>query len=192
MNPEDALPQDYPLYYNGTFMRHAERGPVFVVAGDGGFVVKTRTGRQARAAAQDLSPLWARPGSYNVSTPIGERAIYLGRKGRRSARRSASTEHYQVIWSASGDRRITKTIMWEAIMNEGYPNAKKALAKLKEGESVAVSREMILHRKQKSVAVIIRGQVAGILIRGVFDPVLEGTALCKVARAQLREEGIIC
>lgn len=197
MNPSDAMPQDYGLYYNNTYMQHRTKGPVFVTAVPGELYAKPEKGRVGAVRPSTLTPLWPRPGAYNYVASNGTAtAVFISRRARRSARRSASTEHYHVSWSHSGNRTISGAMMWAAITEAPYPSASVALRRLRSRTNpttaVAVSRDMILCKKSNYISVIVRGQVVGRIRNGVFVPSVEGTALCKVARMQLREVNIPC
>lgn len=189
MRPADANPADYRLYYNGTYMQHAERGPVRIAVEGGRLYGKPIGGRNARMLAEALTALWARPGAYN----IGETAFYLGRKARRSARRSMSTEHYNIMWSSVGTR-ISNKYLEAALKHDRYPTLAAALRELKRGKSArAISREIILAKTDTdAVKVVFRGQVAGKIENGLFVPRIEAAPLAKLARVRLAAEGILC
>lgn len=190
MKPVDALPRDWRLYYEGTWMHHVEKGPRMVHVGENGFNVVTERGSRVRATPGDLVPLWLRPGAYNVSP---NKAVYLARRARRSARRSMSTEHYSYKWPVGG-RHVSPSTIWKALRQGAYPGIDEVLVRINrdEAESQAVSRDMILAKARGGVAVILRGQVAGYINRGLFVPQAENAPLAKIARGRLMMEGIQC
>jgi hypothetical protein len=138
----------------------------------------------------ELSPVWARPGAYNV----GSTAVYIGRKARRSARRSMSTEHYHVKWSSNGSARINGKYLWNALMPEDYTPIGEAiqLIRTKAATARAINREIILANGRAGIKVVLRGQVAGHIRDNLFIPNNEMAPLAKLARSRLAQEGVLC
>lgn len=192
MKPTDALKRDWSLYYSNTWMRHSAKGAVRVqLNGDGGFVACGERGDWQPVAARDLVPLWVRPGAYNTGTS----ALYIARRARRSARRSCGTEHYIAKWKPGGRGSVSTRAMWAAINDKERPSYNTAKRKLREGHgAVAISHDMIIANSEVkgTYTVILRGENAGSIVRGVYHPPNEYSALIKMARVRLQAEGVRC
>lgn len=192
MKPSEARPEDWRLYYHGTFMHMLDVGPVLVSAGHGELTGRNERGGRVRVTPDALMPLWARPGAYNV----GSTAVYVGRRARRSARRSMSHEHYHIKWSSNGSARMSNKYLWAALTPQQYPSYDEAITELRQGDSAAraISRELILARGRdgKRIKVVLRGQVAGYIENDLFVPNCETAPLAKLARGRLAAEGVLC
>lgn len=191
MRPTEARRADWRLYYNNTWMRHEQDGFVFVQVPDDTLRGKGPGDRTNRTLDPELlSPCWVRPGAYN----IGRTAIYLGRRARRSARRSMSTEHYHIKWSTNGSARISGKYIWGALAPEAYTPLREALAALTAGEATAraINREIILANGRDGIKVVLRGQIAGYIRDNLFVPDCEIAPLAKLARSRLAQEGVLC
>lgn len=191
MKPTEARPADWRLYYNNTWMRHETDGPLFVQMPDDTLCGKGPGERRLRRLdPEHLSPLWLRPGAYNVDRT----AVYIGRRARRSARRSMSTEHYHVKWSSNGSARISGKYLWAALQPQQYVTLQEAIRQLNSEEATAraINREIILAKGRTGVKVVLRGQVAGYIKDNLFVPQSEIAPLAKLARSRLSFEGVLC
>lgn len=191
MRPTEARHHDWRLYYGNTWMRIEDGPVVFVQVMDDELHGKEATQRAMRRLdPATLHPIWVRPGAYNV----GSTAVYIGRRARRSARRSMSTEHYHIKWSSNGSARISGKYIWAALDPLPYTPLREALAALKSGEATAraVTRELIVAKAKRGVKVVLRGQVAGVLVDDLFVPDSDIAPLAKLARTRLAQEGILC
>lgn len=195
MKASDAERRDRAMYYNGTYMTHSTKGVVHVNVNDQLELRATvRGGRRSTVAATDLTPFWIRPGAYNLQENGG--GIYLGRRGRRVARRSASADAYRVL---VGRASLTNETLW-SIINGTYDrtNLHEAIELIREGKqtSVAVSRNILATSapdEQGAVQLWVRDQQAGIIAHtGLFVPRSYVGGTYKLIRSFLEQEGIQC
>lgn len=193
MNVAEVPKRDWPLYFNGVYMRYEDRivkvDPVphdgktkLMLTGSDGFTDMLWRLPDLRK----LEVWWPRPGAYNYSG----HAVYIGRKATRCMRKSCCPRtHYYVKWGNVGTNTITyllkgpNHISWDA--------AKQALDS-KLARSVAVCRDLIFTRVKDGYDIIYRGDPAGKLN---FE--LEYTAendfspTTKLVVMRLAQEGII-
>jgi len=177
MNPADALPKDYGMYYDGCWMRHSKHGVgrVNVIGGDLYLQTPGRA-NPLHVSPQYLEVWWPRARAANMESL--SKAVYIGRKAARNMRKSAvSRDHYYVKWGGA----MGMDVMLLLVNEQDYPSLEKASDMLANGwESVAVSRDIILTKDEDEgmLMVVFRGIEAGRLqvIRGhgAFEPLFSG------------------
>ncbi len=179
MNPSDAMPQDYRMYYDGCWMEHTKYGVGYIRVKDGGmYLDKEGRGRDlVRVKPSFLSCWWPRPGAFNVKK---KHAVYIARRAMRNMRKSAvANDHYFLKWGMPYGRDVMLTL------RDG-PNPveiREARRLLIAGTmlSVAISRDVILHPEDEPTAdvqtVVFRGMDAGRLVMGTFEPLFSASPL---------------
>lgn len=160
MNPANCPRRDWSLYYNHTYMLHNEQGVVFIMVGDDGnlFYRKTRN-KWTKCDPEAVECLWPSPRALNYGNG---RAIYIGRRGVRSARRSAHSDAYYPVWTDG--LRLDRVLMNHLCFPPEYPSLDFALKAIigREWSSVAISRDLLLANLRKDTfEVICCGQYAG-------------------------------
>lgn len=171
MQPLDVPAVDRRMYYHGTLMRHRTEGIVEVTFNTDSPHYRKLGGEWKRAALKDLSIYWLAPGAYNVENT----AVYIGRKGVRSTKKSANRNSYYYAWKRQmGEGRnvpAMSILHGISVSPQPYPNIEEAEEMLKKGYSaIAVSPEFILSRGSKYMTVVFGGVVVGSLIEGKFKP----------------------
>jgi hypothetical protein len=158
MNPSDVHARDWSLYYNGTYMLHAEKGVVNVRVSDAGLQYKKHNSPWKKVSPEMLSCLWPQARSINVYN----QGVHVGRSPRREARRSATLGHYFLQWSGEG-LCMDGVIMRELCFPKEYPSLEYALKALREEEfpSIAISPDLILQGNGTKVQMICSGFEAG-------------------------------
>ena len=194
MNPVDARPEDWNMYYSGAWMYHNKiKRIVYVEVGQ---LAANRFSYQLPAGEiwhdaepEELQSWWPRAGSYNV----GNGAVFIGRRARRSMRKSATNDHYFIQWGGRGVSPCK--IMATNSEFIKYDAAVEVLNK-KVSKSAAICQDVILSKKEgqgKNVFdVIYRGTGAGVLDNNRFIPTFEGTPASKRAEYRLVKEGVPC
>lgn len=194
MNPTEVEPSDYRLYYNNTYMLHDRHGVVHIQVEDYQFLYKRIGTEKAyqwkleEDTPQHLSCLWPSPRAINFES----RALYIGRRARREARRSMTTNHYYVVW---GRDSLRHRIVKEFVHPSDYPNLSDAIDELasQARDSTAISKDIIL---TNTLEVIARGHNVGQLVeehgQHVYAPSLALSPLCKRTAFKLGKEGILC
>lgn len=181
MNPCDALPKDYGMYYDNCWMRHSTHGVGRVRIMDGDMYFETFSkvpSDPKRVNPRYLSCWWPRPGAFNIDG--GGAAVYIARRAMRNMRKSAvANDHYFVKWGSPYLKDVMLTL------RDG-PNAvplTEAQVMLKAGraESVAVSRDIIIHPDNDEFndeyTIVFRGLESGRLVRGVYEPTFSASPL---------------
>lgn len=193
MNVAEVPVRDWPLYFNGVYMKYDDRivkvdptthagRTVLMCTGDGGFAEFVWRKPDLRR----LEVWWPRPGAYNYNGS----AVYIARKATRCMRKSCCPRtHYYIKWGKVDNSTIRyllngpNHITWEA--------AKQTLDS-KLAKSVAICRDLILTRVNDGYEVIYRGDPAGKL-----NEYLEYTAdndfspTTKLVVMRLAQEGIV-
>lgn len=196
MRPSDVNPNDWPLYYNGTFMYHVAEGLVQVQCDDELMHIRGRGGEWVEANVNLLDPIW--PPSRAIN--LGGHAAHIGRRARREARRSATAHHYVVEWSNRWSG-ITYDVMNQLLSPDPYPAPEDAIRLLLDStmstQSIAVSRDLILVRHPNSIlGVICRGISAGTLQAGSgryeFIPEIPESPVARRVQFKLQKEGVLC
>lgn len=195
MNPSDALPQDWRMYYHNCWMEHTTLGIGMVAVSDNRlYFYNYQNGDSSvdpvKVNAQDLKCWWPRPGAYN--TKAGS-AVYISRKAIRTMRKSAvAGEHYVIKW---GPRLGNIDLMVALRAGPSRHSISYAAKVLKDGlvASVAVSRDLILAKdKFNNIVVIFRGLEAGEYRDGEFVPSFTGSPLAKRVMMKLTQEELRC
>lgn len=195
MNPVDASPADWRMYYHNTWMIHKTHGPCHVSVEydeeDGGSFFRINNGTKTfnRINSNHLM-LWFPPvGAYNV----GSNAVYLGRRAQRMMRKSAAyPDTYYVQWGG----RPNATTLLKALIAPVYHTCEDAINKLRQGEarSLAISRHIILWVHNGRINVVYKGHEVATAPKDSKKFTL--SALLPVPRdrlaAALRKEGIRC
>lgn len=160
MRPHEALPQDWNLYYNNTYMLHKDIGPVFVRAGQGGLHVKKaeRPNDEWTIVEPDTLSVWfPRTGAFNTS----KNALYIARRAARSMRKSMSLGD---LYYVKHGERVQQHILAKYLtkVRPSYTPGQKAIELLMDPEcdvrGRAISREYMLLSNKRSA---LRGQAGG-------------------------------
>ena len=160
MNPEDALPEDWGMYYDGVWMRHDKYGVgrIEVLGGDL-YLKRSVYSDPIQVRAEYLKCWWPRAGAFNC----GNHAIYIARKAVRNMRKSAvAGDHYFVKWGTGFGIDIMEKL-------RSGPNCHSkvdATRLLEDGDmsSVAVTRDIIFtlcEDNPEKFIVIFRGMEVG-------------------------------
>lgn len=190
MNPVDALPRDYGLYYDNTFMWNTKRDrAVYVTLGEGGGLREqlTRQGRKLRVDPEDLKCWWPKSGAYNING----QGVYIARRARRNMKKSPY-DHYYVLY---GDQRLPGNILWEVLKGQNQLGIGPAMEVLDKRlmRSVAVAHDLILLARAPGVyRVVYKGIEAGNIVDGAFRPTWNDAPASKRVAVLLAEEGIEC
>lgn len=194
MNPAEARPEDYNLYYNRTWMRHSTKGLFYVRVNEQKFRGQRSLGDghvdmedYVTLGAKYLEPWWPRGGSFN--TQYG--ACYITRRAQRNMRKSATGGgHYIVTYGSMGGDPMS--VMAK---NDGYMSIQsfKLLAKMGKIMDAAVTRDIIVAQVEgeQDMGVYFRGIYAGRLNGKAFDPVAHGHPMSKRAAIKLHQAGIL-
>lgn len=198
MNPTQCKERDWGLYYTGTYMLHETMGVVNVSASTGTFRArKTSEHMWRQVTPESLSCIWPKGRSINI---YGQ-GIYVGRRGRQQAKRSATTSHYVTLWSEHEARSVTEETLRQLCFPAEYPSLEFAMRSLQQEEcsSIAITRDLILCRSPVNVGeykVICQGLPAGILKTEEegysFKGTLNDHPAGKRALVKLQKEGIVC
>jgi len=214
MDPVHATPNDIQPYYLGSWLMHKKEGPCHVVRILGTDPVEVRLINAGGFTKQckdltELSAMWLRPGSYEMS----ERAFYLTRVPVRSRQRSMSIEHYVPTFLPNSlDTAGREELIWAALkcqnLRRTLPEALSLLATGK--ESVVVNTDLIVASPTMSAirgyvprvdcgppnsvyAVVVRGEPTGLVVNGTFLPAQGvGGMQYKMTRLLLEREGLTC
>jgi len=196
MRPSEVPARDWHLYFNGTIMRHDEHGIVNVQVSEQHIYWK-RVGRQSWIPAEPgtLSCVWPTCGAVNYDG----RAMFVGRRSRREARRSASMNHYYIGWdgTATESGTINGRLLRYLCYPDPYPSFEFSVEALRTGarHSVAVTPELIMLPHSEGVAIVYKSDSAGVLKIGEeneFIPTVNGSPASRRAIFRLRKEGWLC
>lgn len=191
MNPCDALPGDWNMYYDGCYMWHTKLDKAVLVSCDDGLLqhYDKKTEVYIKAEPDELICWWPRSGAYNT----GGQAIFVGRRARRSMRKSAY-DHYFCQWGNDRGHNVLR-LMAEGPNFLTYQAARECLNK-RVMECAAISADLILARNRADERdyfdVIYRGTLAGELKEEQFIPYFNGTPAAKRAELKLVQEGVRC
>ncbi len=187
----DCLEDDWHRYFNGGWMLYKGDVVMVRIPGPGEVVATDKEGNSVDVRAEDLYPYYPEPRAINCYNV----AMFVGRRPRQTARRTASLTHYDVVW-AQGSWRVDSSIMWELASEWKYPKYTQAMARLKkEATSIAISPDLILWRnspEQKTIEVIWQGRNTGCIEDGIYRPDDEMCCFTKLARMSLKEVGATC
>ena len=201
MRPIDVSSRDWALYYNNTIMDHSSKGVVQVNVSDRVlYTRKNETNSWVLTSPEELTCLWPRACAINWNN----NGIYVARRSRREARRSASCNHYYITYATSTEiRSVSSNMLAYLCFPNEYPTidfAYEALITMSR-LSIAISPELILTQAQKGCFVIYKATTAGILIKStealdnasyLFQPDLDNSPAAKRAAFRLQKEGILC
>ena len=195
MNPTDCSSHDWRLYFNHTIMVHEVKGLVEVQVTDLNLHSKKISGdsRWTPTAPNLIRAVWPLPGAINWE----ERALYIGRRARRQAHQSATTNHYYQIWTGhSGLLSIAiNKRMLVALLEPSYLPVDEAVLSIHDGDrhSVAISRDLIIN---STLSIIYKGHSVGQLLEQDGTYLFEATMLrdprAKRAAFKLQKEGVLC
>lgn len=152
MRPHEALPQDWNLYYNNTYMLHKDIGPVFVRVGHGGLHVKKadRPNDEWQIVEPESLSVWfPRTGAFNTS----KNALYIARRAARSMRKSMSLGD---LYYVKHGERVQQHILAKYLTNvrPSYTPGQKAIELLMDPtcdvRGRAISREYMLLSNKRS------------------------------------------
>jgi hypothetical protein len=197
MNPSQVSKQDWPLYYNHSFMHHRDRGIVEVSTVDRRIYARNldTTWTVVRDVAK-LECIHPRGRTMNV----GKSAVYIGRRATREARRSALRSSYYAHWRppATGFTLNVK-FMHQLCNEEEYPNLVEALRrlKLKTQLAVAITKDLIVLKRQKEYGLNCCGSECGTVTfvngRLAVEPTLGDKNPAYIrALYKLEKEGLLC
>ena len=206
MNPRDANPEDWHLYYHRTWMLSKKHGPIMVYVDGTTFMgyrpMDVDTGileeKPVKLDPMELETWWPRSAAYNWTYRGVTRACYLTRRAQRNMRKSAtSNSHYVLGYGSYGGE-----LMVLAAMPRPYPSPAQALNRLRKASptevaDLAVSQDLILSRPPMTgdtlppLRVIFKGNYAGDLNGMSFDPIAPGHPLSKRAAIKLMQAGLL-
>lgn len=197
MNPAQVNKQDWPLYYNHSFMHHKDRGVVEVSTVDRRLYARTLD--VTWTIVRDVTKLECiHPRGRALNT--GKSAVYIGRRATREARRSAVKSSYYAHWRPVNTAFTFSTKYMHQLCNEEeYPNlteAKRRL-KLKSQLAVAITRDLILVKTRGVYGLTCCGSECGTATfeggRLKVEPTL-GDKNPAYTRAlyKLEKEGLLC
>ncbi len=196
MRPNEVPRRDWSLYYNNTIMQHDRFGIVSVQQSESNLLYRGN-GDWRVADPSELECVWPTACAINYAS----RGLYIARRARREARRSASVGHYYVGWSpASVGDSCSVAMLRYLCFPDAYPTYDFAFEALLSNsrESVAVSPEMILvaSHQDNCCEVVYKTEMAGTLERRdrgySFEPLVEGTPAARRAAFRLQKEGLLC
>jgi hypothetical protein len=189
MEPIVALPSDRHRYYHDGWMIH-DSGRIYRVVVDEegdlfGYNVDVDNSRRVPLRLEDIHPWY--PEGMAINHPEWF-AMHIQRRARQCIRRTASVQHYEIVWSyrsLSVDRSIM-TCLIRHDMDPQYPS----INELDEWENpVAVSpTTIIVPRPEDDPLVVYMGQTVGQLQDGLFVPNDEEGIMAKM----IRMENILC
>lgn len=188
MNPADAKPQDWGMYYDSCWMKHTTLGVgrIRVINGKLYFEDEPGTEDPKQVKARFLTCWWPRPGAHN---PVNStHAIYIARRAQRNMRKSAiAGDHYFVKWGATHSMKTMQHLRAGPKLVPLHV-AVEMLTK-KERHSIAVSRDIILTRGEDvhNHAVIFRGEENGTYSMGCYTPLFSDNPLTGRILRQLEQ-----
>ena len=187
MNPAECNSRDWYLYYNGTWMHHEEFGVVYVHAQDRTLQVNVGDGNAHACEPELLSCLWPEPGAINFRT----HAAYVGRRGRREARRSATSHHYWFVYASRPGMLLNTAAIRRLVNIVDYPDLDQAMES--DRISTAITRDVIVTNTRD---VIYKGLPAGSLVMEnhgwIYKPLIEASIMDRRIAFKLGKLGIAC
>ncbi len=196
MNPKDAPKRDWNLYYTGCHLLIRGR-PYGVDVIHEAHRIKLRyfDGREWKVLSDtDLKAVeiwWPRPGAYQYKGFT----YYIGRRARRSMRKSASAEHYYVVWSNSPLGGHVMEILAEGDnATMPFDEAIRLMEKKIIG-SAPITKDLIIFGEDPDYwSISFKGTPVGRIDKATstFIPDLEGSPIAKRAGLRLLQEGICC
>jgi len=146
MNPIDAPPEDWPLYYSGTWMMHSRYGAGYVdtqtnIEGEVELKFYNDKSKGRVVQGKDLTLYFPEAGAYNTRRG----GFVLFRRAQRSMRKSASypNTYYTAVGYAFGSTEILN-----AIIDKHYYAWRKArlLLKSRRMSAVALSLNVLVDK----------------------------------------------
>ena len=145
MRPSEALPQDWGLYYNGTYMEHVTKGPVLVTVSrtNGTLSATAVRGLKTKSVVQpeDLSVWFPEKGAFNTR----KGATYIARRALRQMRKSLTLGdlYYCTMGEHLGAKGMIELL---AQKKRSLTPARTALKQVYSGEYTgrAVSKDLII------------------------------------------------
>ena len=187
MNPADALPEDWGMYYDGVWMKHTKHGvgQINVIGGDLHFR-KSPGCEPIIVKAKYLSCWWPRAGAFNC----GDHAIYIARRAIRNMRKSAvAGDHYYVSWGSPYGKDVM--MMLKGGPNYISPDEADRILRAGNMQSVAVTRDIIFTQCEldpEKVSVIFKGMEMGTWSANEgFIPLFSGSPFTPRILRQLEE-----
>ena len=178
MNPSDAMPKDFQMYYDGCWMEHTKHGVGRVRVIDGTMYLDKDNGltNAIRVKPAYLRCWWPRPGAFNC----GNHAVYVARRAMRNMRKSAvAGDHYFVKWGSPYGKDVMMTLREGA--NQLPLQEALELLRTKKMSSAAISRDIIIHPEDKPTidvqTVVFRGMNSGKLSGGIYEPLFSHSPL---------------
>lgn len=160
-------------------------GPPRILDENVDFWYRTKAqGEQEPVSAEKLRLWWPRAGAYNA---VGF-AAYIGRRARRSMKKSANYEHYYNVWSGGMGRPGRSANLWTMVQGPNHLPIVPSIEIMNIGgmSSVAISRHIILSVKGKDIfEVIFMGQSMGVLKDGTLTLDFPTLPLSKLCEAEL-------
>lgn len=187
MNPQDAMPADYGMYYDGCWMTHNKHGVGRIRVIDGRLYFEKNPGREdpIKVQGKSLSCWWPRPGAHNAKKQ--KRAVYIARRAMRNMRKSAiGGDHYFIKWGNPSRIEIMGTMRDGPLLTPLH-DAMTSISN--DGKAVAVARDIILAPNDypSTYDVIFRGEEAGTYQHGVYTPLFSDNPLTGRILRQLEE-----
>jgi phosphoribosyl-dephospho-CoA transferase len=97
MKPSDCQINDLQRYFDRSWLTHKSRGVLFVRTDGDRFLATDSTGQSTTLSLANFEPFYPLGRAIN-SEHYENMGIYVGRKARQTARRSASLCHYEVLF----------------------------------------------------------------------------------------------
>lgn len=189
MEPVDALPLDRHRYFHDGWMVH-DTGRIYRVKVDDegmlhGYNIQSGMRRRMPLVLDEMHPYYPEGQAFNH--PVYA-AMHIVRRPRQLVRRTASIQHYEVLWSARSiiiDSSIMEALMRHDMMPE-YPSINDYRTWK---HPTAISPTTIIQpRRDQDPTVIYMGSAIGSVVEGLFVPNDEEDVLTKL----LRHEEVLC
>ena len=169
----DAPTHDWRMYYENTYMRHIEKGPMLISIKNNDSGTQSMLGYQVlkngqaqskfeKINPQDVRIMWPRPGAYNIAG--SNCGVFVGRQPQRHMKRSASFEHYFLTWSPQ-NIPMTHQILKMIVVPAPYSRLDTLVLQLRNVKvlSGALSIRVCLGIAGQSVEVIYMAEGIGLL-----------------------------
>lgn len=197
MRPNEALPQDWGLYYNNTYMQHTQHGPVLIRSEAGCLYAKVFTGGVSKwepVSPDDLYVWFPKTGSFNTKNS----ACYIARRAARQMRKSLTLgDLYYATFGAN--HTPMNSILKSLCSDKTYTSVRDATAALVNNDYLAraISREIILTKsslRSNTIQVIYKGKYVGDLDNRTnkVNLAVPNAAINRIVVRKLRKEGLSC
>lgn len=199
MRPSDVPTRDWNLYYNHTIMNHEKMGVMQVIVSENALLGRKLDHDRWRPLDPELlSCLWPRACAINWNN----QGLYVARRSRREARRSATLAHYYVAYGNIRGSMHNTLLAYMCMPNE-YPTVNFSYDAIlgNSRESIAITPELILAPASKGCTVIYKMDTAGTLLKSesafdnasyIFTPSCQDSPASRRAAFRLQKEGILC